>query len=146
MATPDDPKKGWGTSFADPGDILAFKRCKARGGSDNDCFKVGDNGIGFWGDNCAQGSGPSVAVIPEDMIEKWGSMRAAHNKLVRVFLNGHYTFAHVRDRMPHRSHVTNHAVLDMNPDTCAALGVGPGKYQIVWRWATEDEVAHFGKA
>src|SRR5947207_12121824 len=37
------------SSFADPADVAAFKRCKERGGSDQDCFKVGDNGIGAWG-------------------------------------------------------------------------------------------------
>jgi hypothetical protein len=37
------------SSFADPADIRAFKKCKATGKTDQQCFKVGDNGIGNGG-------------------------------------------------------------------------------------------------
>jgi hypothetical protein len=37
------------SSFADPADIKAFRRCKAAGHTDQYCFSKGDNGIGAWG-------------------------------------------------------------------------------------------------
>jgi len=37
------------SSFADPADVRAFKRCKAQGKTDQECFRVGDNGVGCWG-------------------------------------------------------------------------------------------------
>src|SRR4051812_26848824 len=82
-AAPDDAPwpivaqgDGWhdvlATSFADPADVAAFRRCKAAGGSDQECFRVGDNGIGKWGDDCTAGSGPKCALPPEDWLAKWG--------------------------------------------------------------------------
>lgn len=79
---------GKATSFADPADVAAFKRCKSRGGTDKECFKVGDNAIGCWGDSTAEGSGPSCALPPDDMIEKWGNVKAAKHKRVIVTANG----------------------------------------------------------
>lgn len=54
------------SSFADPADVAAFKRCKANGGTDAQCFRIGDNAIGAWGDSTAEGTGPSCALPPED--------------------------------------------------------------------------------
>src|ERR1044072_293201 len=48
------------SSFADPADIAAFKKCKREGHTDSYCFKYGDNGIGYWGDETSEGSGASV--------------------------------------------------------------------------------------
>src|SRR5688572_27886450 len=44
-------RSGKASSFADPKDVAAFKRCKAQGKTDQQCFRVGDNGIGLWGDD-----------------------------------------------------------------------------------------------
>ena len=33
--------------------------------------------------------------------------------------------AMVKDKMPHRENITNGSGMDMNPDTCAALGLIP---------------------
>jgi hypothetical protein len=111
------------TSFADPVDISAFRKCKARGLSDQECFKVGDNGIGLWGDDCSEGSGMSVAVTPDDMIAEFGSINAAKHKKVKITSVNGVTVAIVKDRMPWKKYITNGAGLDMNPDTCKALGI-----------------------
>jgi hypothetical protein len=113
------------SSFADPVDVRAFKRCKERGGSDNDCFKVGDNGIGAWGDDTSEGSGPSVAIPPEHLDEQFGNWRAAHLKKLEVTRNDKSVIALIKDRMPHIANIHNGARLDMNPDTCEALGLKP---------------------
>ncbi len=124
------------SSFADPADLRAFKACKAEGKSDQDCFKVGDNGEGFWGDNTAQDQVPMVAVPPEDMVEKWGSVDAAKHKQIKVTRNGKTIIAILADTMPHRAHIENGAGLDMNPACGKAFGLTPPfKVQVSWAWA-----------
>ena len=76
------------SSFADPADVEAFEKCKAQGKSDQECFKIGDNGVGCWGDNTKEGSGPSVAFPPETMEETWGSVDNARGQKVYVHANG----------------------------------------------------------
>jgi hypothetical protein len=116
---------GKASSFADPKDIDAFRRCKALGGTDEQCFRVGDNGIGCYGDDVSKGSGESVALPPETMEETWGSVENAKHKEVLVEANGRQIIAKVKDRMPHREHITNGAIIDLNPDTAEALGLHP---------------------
>lgn len=124
------------SSFADPADVRAFKRCKENGGSDAECFKVGDNGIGVWGGNCAEGSGPCCALPPDDMIEKWGSINAAQNRPVRVTVGGEQVVCTLRDRMPWKKNIRNGAGVDLNPDACAALGLRPPVMaDAEWEWA-----------
>jgi hypothetical protein len=128
--------RGKASSFADPADVAAFWRCKKRGGSDQQCFKVGDNGVGCWGDDCSAGSGPSCALPPEDMIEKWGSVKAARRKPVSVTANGRTITVLLKDRMPHRANIKNGAVIDLNPDAVAALGLKPPiMVSASWSWA-----------
>ena len=38
---------------ADPKDVAAYKKAIAEAKSENEALKVGDNGIGVWGDNTA---------------------------------------------------------------------------------------------
>ncbi len=124
------------SSFADPADVAAFRRCKERGKSDEECFRIGDNGIGLWGDRTSEGSGPSCAIIPEDMIERWGSINGAKHRSVHVTANGHSIIAICKDRMPHRDNVENGAGIDLNPDSCRLLGVEPPMMiPAVWKWA-----------
>jgi hypothetical protein len=123
------------SSFADPADVRAFKRCKERGGSDHDCFKVGDNGIGAWGDDCSEGSGASCALPPDDMIAKWGSVEAAKHKLVDVKANEKSVTCVLKDRMPWKRHITNGAGIDLNPDSVRALGLEPPiMVSAQWSW------------
>lgn len=124
------------SSFADPSDVTAFQRCKERGGSDQDCFKVGDNGIGCWEDNVKEGSGAACALPPEDMEEKWGSVSAAQHKGVMVSSNGKNVYCVLKDRMPHRANIKNGAGIDLNPDAVRALGLEPPiMVDATWSWA-----------
>lgn len=124
------------SSFADPADVRAFKKCKARGGSDQECFKVGDNGEGCWMDDTSEGSGPSCALPPEDMEEKWGSVVNAKHKLVIVSGNGKTITCVLKDRMPRRANIKNGAGIDLNPDTVRALGLEPPiMISATWKWA-----------
>ncbi len=130
---------GWhevvATSFADPADVRAFKRCKAEGGTDQQCFKVGDNAIGAWGDDTSEGTGPCVALPPEDW-EPFGR-EGARGKKVDVKYGVWTVTATLKDTMPHRANIKNGAGLDMNPDCCRALGLEPPvKTKVAWRWAT----------
>ena len=111
----------YASSFADPADIRAFRRCKEKGGSDQDCFKVGDNGIGFWGDDVSAGSGPACALPPE-VIDDLGITRGHP---IEVSCGERYTIALLKDHMPHIRHLANAARIDLNPDACAELGLAP---------------------
>lgn len=139
--------KVWASSFADPADVAAFRRCKEQGKSDDECFKVGDNGVGVWNDDCSEGSGASCALPPEVMEyyfnatadNKW---RDARNKVIWIRLAACPTAPEVkvsiRDRMPHISTLENKGSkyrIDLNPDTVAALGKKPHNFeeQVTWR-------------
>jgi hypothetical protein len=115
------------SSFADLADVRAFQRCKAKGGSDTECFKVGDNGIGCWGDVTAQEHTPMCALPPEDIIAKCGSMksRAARGKRVHVTANGRETICLLADRMPAKKNIRNGAGIDLNPAAAKQLGLKP---------------------
>lgn len=127
---------GKASSFADPGDIRAFRRCKERGGTDEECFKVGDNGIGYWGDDTSEGSGLSCAVPPDYMIERWGSVRAAKHKKIRASVSGIERTLILKDRMKWLKNIHNGTVIDLNPDACAAFGLKPPvMIEVAWDWA-----------
>jgi hypothetical protein len=115
----------YASSFADPRDGQRFRRCKKNGGSDNDCYKVGDSGIGCWDQDTSEGSGPSCALPPETMIDIWGSVEAAHNEKVFVECGERSVTCSIKDKMPHIRHITNGARIDLNPDACDALGLEP---------------------
>ena len=128
--------KGLASSFADPADVAAFRRCKAQGKSDEQCFKVGDNGIGCWDDDCSEGSGPSCALPPDDMIEKFGSIGAAKHAKVKVSANNQTVIVTLKDRMPWKRNITNKAIIDLNPDAVSALGLHPPIMEpAAWEWA-----------
>ncbi len=121
------------SSFADPADIRSFRRCKANGGTDQECFRVGDNGIGKWGDDCSEDSGPSCALPPEDW-QQFGA--AAHRKPVKIIGNGREVVALLKDTMPHKANITNGCGIDLNPDTVRALGWEPPLMEhVTWQWA-----------
>jgi hypothetical protein len=120
------------SSFADPADITAFKEAKARGLSDEQAFKYGDNGIGYWGTSTAEGTGPQCALPPE----QWEHLEHPHGTAVEITLNGNTVVALLGDTMPREADIKNHAGIDLSPDACAALGVDPGNmWSATWRWA-----------
>ena len=125
-----------GSSFADPADVRAFKRCKAAGGTDQACFKVGDNAVGAWGDDTSEGSGPCVALPPED----WQHLGTnARGTKVEVKYGDKSVVAQLKDTMPHKANIRNGAGIDMNPDTCRALGLEPPVLtKVSWRWANVE--------
>lgn len=127
--------KGLASSFADPADIKAFKLCKAKGGSDQACFKVGDNGIGKWGDDTTANI-PMCALPPED----WRPLGAkARGALVRVRVGTKDVVCQLRDTMPARKNVKNGAVIDLNPAAAEALGLRPPfMVQCSWAWVNAD--------
>lgn len=127
---------GFASSFADLADVRAFKRCKAQGKTDQQCFLVGDNGLGCFGDDVTTLHIPFVAVPPDDMIAKWGSVKAAKHKPVLVTIDGKTLKCVVGDRMPWRKNIRNKAVIDLAPGAQAAFGLKPPfMVKASWRWA-----------
>ena len=123
------------SSFADPADVLSFKKCKARGGSDQECFKVGDNGRGCWGHLTAQDSIPMCALPPDDMIERFGTIAKAAEAQVRVTVSGRSVICILADRMPWKKNVKNGAGIDLNPAAGKALGLRPPFFvSASWEW------------
>ena len=107
------------SSFADPADVRAFRRCKATGKSDLACFAVGDNGIGQFGKITAQEHTPMVAVHGNDMKARWGSIVGAAHRPVVVTANGRTINATVEDRVSAKGRI------DLNPAAAKLLGLNP---------------------
>jgi hypothetical protein len=117
------------SSFADPADVAAFKRCKTTGKTDRQCFAFGDNGIGQFGAITAQEKVPMVAVHADDMKARWGSVPAAAHRPVVVTVKGRSIQATVEDRLGVRGRI------DLNPAAAKALGLRPPfLVQCVWKW------------
>lgn len=123
------------TSFADPEDVKKFKQCIAQGHTENFCFKVGDNGIGKWGDDTTQPF-PMCALPPEDWEPKWGSAAKGRKVLVRIPSTGAKVICALRDTMPHKKNIKNGAGIDLNPSACDLLGLKPPvRVTATWQWA-----------
>lgn len=120
------------STFADPADVAAFRKAKAEGMSDEEAFKVGDNGIGKWGDDTTADV-PMCALPPED----WEPFAdTARGKGVIVTHGTASVVCQLRDTMPHRANITNGAGIDLNPAACDALGITPpALVQASWKWA-----------
>lgn len=138
---PEVVHKVWATSFADPKDVIAFKKCKATGKTDKQCFAVGDNGIGT--PRLGEGSPrkgvdttqnrPMCALPPDDW-EPLGEQ--APGALVLVEYKDRSVVCELRDTMPRKASIKNGAGIDLNPAACRALGLKPPvKVEVTWRWA-----------
>ncbi len=127
---------GWqkvkASTFADPADIAAFRRCKASGKTDMQCFAVGDNGIGAWGHDTAQDHTPMVA-LPREVWKRAGKTGGAK---VQVRYYGRTVNAILGDTMPSLANIRNDAGIDLNPATCLALGITAPYLgaDVSWRW------------
>jgi hypothetical protein len=134
--TPSDRHDTIASSFADPADVRAFKLCKAQGKSDNECFAVGDNGEGCWGDSTVEGTGPSCALPPEVMKAFWGSKaKAKHQKVhVQCQRNNLNVTCTLKDQMPSVENLANDAMIDLNPDACKELDLDPPIMEPVTVW------------
>lgn len=119
------------SSFADPADIRAFKRCKSQGKSDQECFKVGDNGIGKWGDDTTVNK-PMCALPPDD----WENLPKPRGAKVEVNYGSTTIVCELRDTMPRKKNIKNGAGIDLNPAACSSLGLTPPiMISAAWRWA-----------
>jgi hypothetical protein len=123
------------STFADPADLEAFRKAKAEGKSDRQAFKVGDNGVGFWGDQTSDTDICMCALPPEDWEKQFG--RDARGKKVAVTYKKQTVVGELRDRMPSKKNVTNGAGIDLNPAFAAAFKLKPpfllGGFH--WDWA-----------
>jgi hypothetical protein len=123
---------GLASSFADPADIRAFRRCKAQGKTDQQCFKVGDNGIGKWGDDTTVAI-PMCALPPEDWEPLGNRARGAR---VKVHANGRWVLCRLHDTMPRKKNIKNGAIIDLNPAAAESLGLTP-PFLVPARWYWE---------
>lgn len=125
------------SSFADPADLVAFKKWKAiyqeQGLSESEAekkaFAKGDNGIGQFGRITAQDTIPMVAVHGSAMRARWGSVAAAAHRPVQVTANGRTINATVEDRVSAKGRI------DLNPACAKLLGLTPPfLVPARWRW------------
>jgi hypothetical protein len=125
------------SSFADPKDVAAYKKAIAQGKTEAEALKVGDNGIGKWGDNTARDDVPMCALPPEDWQAKWGAGSTARGKKVAVTYKGMTVIGELRDTMPHKAHIKNGAGIDLNPGFAKAFSVTPPflLLGVKWEWA-----------
>ncbi len=122
---------GLASSVADPADIRAFKRCKARGHSDMTCFKTGDNGLGKWGDDTTADR-PMCALPRED----WAHLKKPAGTGVLVTVKGKTVRCELRDTLPAKRFIKNGVVIDLNPAAIRALGLKiPLLTRCSWQWA-----------
>ena len=123
------------SSFADTADVAAYRRCKARGKSDQECFKVGDNGIGFTGMDCSREDKPMCALPVEVWAERWGKKINAAGRTVLVRYNGKVIAGVLGDTMPKLANIKNGCGIDLNPSFAKALGLRPPfKVAVEWAW------------
>ena len=127
--------KTFASSFADPDDVAAFKRCKKRGGSDLHCFAFGDNGKGAWGDDTT-GDAPMCALPKDDLQAKFGDWRKGRGAKVKVTVGGITILCEVRDVMPWKKNIHNKAGIDLAPGAQKALLIKPPfLLPADWSWA-----------
>jgi len=119
------------TSFADPADIRAFRACKAKGKTDAECFKVGDNGIGKWGDDTT--APRAMVALPR---EDWQNLKTPKGEKVEVLIRGTLVICELRDTMPRRANIKNGAGIDLNATACDLFGLKPPvRVKAQWRFA-----------
>lgn len=123
------------SDFASIADLAAYQQAKAKGLSDAQAFKVGDNGRGCFGALTAQEETPMCALPPDDMVEKFGSILKAKNARVRVTVGKRSVVCILADRMPWKRHIKNGCGIDLNPAALTALGLkSPVRIAASWAW------------
>lgn len=121
------------STFADPADVAAYRRAKARGASDQEAFRVGDNGVGLWGDDTTNGE-PWVA-LPRDVLQaQYMHLRGARGAAVRLTYGGQAYTCKVGDTMPYTRHITNGCGIDLSPGAVRLIGYPEHGEQVVWEW------------
>jgi len=127
------------SSFADPADVKAYRDAIAAGKAEQEALKLGDNGIGLWGDDTTSEDMPVCALPPEDWKGRWKTKAAARGKRVTVTYKGKTVIGELRDTMPARASIKNGAGIDLNPGFARLFGVKPPFMlkDVEWRW-TDD--------
>jgi hypothetical protein len=130
--TQDQPK-GWqdatASIFADQGDRYRYEMAKRNGASEQEALKVGDNGVGKWGDVTSTYKIPMVA-LPSD------TPGLAHGRIVELQRgNGPIVRAMVGDVMPRSDRLLGKANIDLNPAAALGVGHGGGLAPVKWRFA-----------
>jgi hypothetical protein len=127
------------STFADPADVRAYKKAIAEGKTEAQALKVGDNGIGKWGDFTATEDHAMCALPPEDWQAKWGKGSAARGKKVSVTYKGKTVVGELRDTLPKKANIKNGAGIDLNPGFAKAFGLKPPFLLpgFDWEWAED---------
>jgi len=124
------------SSFADASDLEAFLRCKAKGKSDIECFKVGDNGIGYSGIVTATEAECYAALTRAALEAAWGSLKNAVQRKIEVRCGNKTALGAIGDYMS--PDLASGATIDLNPGFAKALGLKPPFIaEVSWRWAEE---------
>ena len=124
------------SSFADPKDVVTYKEALAQGKTEAEALKIGDNGIGKWGDNTAREDVPMCALPPEDWMSRWGKEENARGRKVAVKYAGKTVVGELRDTMPHKANIKNGAGIDLNPGFAKAFEIPPPfMIEVEWEWA-----------
>lgn len=131
MSTPaNGPFTAKFTSFATYKDLVGYINCLLAGGSENGCYKKGDNGTGASGKRTAQTSTPMCALPKKAIVDRWGSTRAGWGKNVECSFAGHKIVCEVADIAPA-------GVCDLNPASLIEAGLDDEtelNVQGTWRW------------
>lgn len=126
------------TSFADPKDLLRYQEAKSEGKTEQQALAVGDNGIGFWGDNTKQGSGARSSLPESDIVKRWGTMSAGRGRLIRVWLGNKWQDTILSDLGPGKKEVEEGHGLDLNYDAWAYFGIRvPAEEKVEWDWTVD---------
>ena len=127
------------STFADPEDVAAYRKAIADGKSRTEALKLGDDGVGKWGDDTTSSTVQMCALPPEDWETKWGRGQKARGKGVKVSYKGRTVVGELRDTMPHKRNIKNGAGIDLNPGYVAAFGLRPGFLLdgFEWDWLEE---------
>jgi len=124
------------SSFADPKDVAAFRKCKATGKTDTECFKVGDNGVGAFANSPCWRDDICFCALPRDVwMERWGTAKNAALRPVWVRINDRVVRGVLGDTMPWKRNISNGAGIDLNPGFAKAFGLHPPfMVRAEWAW------------
>ena len=127
------------SSFADHADVCAFLLCKDKGGTDLECFKVGDNGIGFFDAAPCWRDDILFAALPRDVwLARWGNAQRASQRQLAVRVRGQIYIGTLGDTLPWLRNIKpGRATLDLNPGFARAFGLRP-PFLVNAEWAWVD--------
>ena len=136
--------KGYATSYGDKLDMDMYDRALisflklgyTQSEAEAKARKVGDPGIGWMDNDLSDLKIPWVALPYEDWQARFGTKSKAHKAKVKVTCNGKTFIGLLGDTMPHKSNITNGAVIDLAPGAQALINrLPPFKLPVTWTWA-----------